>query len=217
MDPEQAGVPITLTKGARIGNRVKFSLQNVSLYDVIRYLCFQTGLKFRIIEGHRIIVIGPEAEIAKFDIPDQRATGANRLVRMTRARSTKDIEAKLKKITVKRMDYEDQTLQDVVNDVCRKSKEFDPDKSGVNILLFSNGRKRNMIDYLKVADINLNRAILLICEAGGVKYRVEPSAILLFDDESALDECEMTAVSPGRTAQSAPGEKKTKMRRRKKQ
>ena len=74
-----------------------------------------------------------------------------------------------------------------------------------------------MIDYLKVADINLNRAILLICEAGGVKYRVEPSAILLFDDESALDECEMTAGTPGRTAQSAPGEKKTKMRRRKKQ
>lgn len=88
IDPERIGVRIMITgqgreKGA--DKRVTFSLQNVPLYDAIRYLCLQADLKFRINEKSQIIVIGPESEISKGDtkdkiyIPIRRAT-VNRMI-----------------------------------------------------------------------------------------------------------------------------------------
>ena len=88
IDPERTGVHIMITgQGKERGadKRVTFSLQNVPLYDAIRYLCLQTDLKFRINEKSQIIVIGPESEISKGDtkdkiyIPIRRAT-VNRMI-----------------------------------------------------------------------------------------------------------------------------------------
>ena len=88
IDPERTGVQIMVTgqsRGKNVDKKVTFSLQNVPLYDAIRYLCLQADLKFRINEKSQIIVIGPEAEIAKGDtkdkiyIPIRRAT-VNRMV-----------------------------------------------------------------------------------------------------------------------------------------
>ena len=87
VDPERIGVQIMVTgqKGKNADKRLTFSLQNVPLYDAIRYLCLQADLRFRINEKSQIIVIGPEAEIAKGDtkdkiyIPIRRAT-VNRMV-----------------------------------------------------------------------------------------------------------------------------------------
>ena len=88
VDPERIGVQVMITGQGKDGGadrRVTFSLQNVPLYDAIRYLCLQTGLKFRINEKSQIIVIGPESEIAKGDtkdkiyIPIRRAT-VNRMI-----------------------------------------------------------------------------------------------------------------------------------------
>jgi len=87
VDPERIGVQIMVTgqKGKNADKRLTFSLQNVPLYDAIRYLCLQADLRFRINEKSQIIVIGPESEIAKGDtkdkiyIPIRRAT-VNRMV-----------------------------------------------------------------------------------------------------------------------------------------
>ena len=88
IDPERLGVQIMVTgqsKSKNMDKLVTFSLQNVPLYDAIRYLCLQADLKFRINEKSQIIVIGPEADIAKGDtkdkiyIPIRRAT-VNRMV-----------------------------------------------------------------------------------------------------------------------------------------
>ena len=49
--------------------------------------------------------------------------------------STKNIEGKLRSIIIPRLDFEDQTLQEVVKTLRERSKALDPDKNGVNILL----------------------------------------------------------------------------------
>ena len=97
IDPERTGVHIMITgQGKERGadKRVTFSLQNVPLYDAIRYLCLQSDLKFRINEKSQIIVIGPESEITRGDtkdkiyIPIRRAT-VNRMI----GYSTKAVDA----------------------------------------------------------------------------------------------------------------------------
>ena len=169
----------------------------------------------------------------------------------TKVDDTKNIEGKLKNIIIPNLDFEDQTLQEVISILRSRSKELDPDKNGVNILLFlsnkpakkadgeagaggdesdsseseesededsesedsesedseteggaddggssddgaaSGGRTKHMIDYLKVNDVNLRQAIELVCEAAGVRYRVEPHAVLIADEGVPLDECEL--------------------------
>lgn len=173
----------------------------------------------------------------------------------TKTDDTKNIEGKLKNIIIPNLDFEDQTLQEVIEILRRRSKELDPDKNGVNILLFlsnkpanegkegeegesvssdeekeaaesdeeesssddeeseesegeeseegeegseesgdsasEGGRTKYMIDYLKVDNVDLRQAIELVCEAAGVRYRVEPHAVLIADDGVPLDECEL--------------------------
>ena len=176
----------------------------------------------------------------------------------TKTDDTKNIEGKLKNIIIPNLDFEDQTLQEVIDILRRRSKELDPDKNGVNILLFlsnkpakdgeageegedgessssdeeeedaeesdegesssddeeseegdeeseeggeedgesgddasAGGRTKYMIDYLKVDNVDLRQAIELVCEAAGVRYRVEPHAVLIADDGVPLDECEL--------------------------
>ena len=174
----------------------------------------------------------------------------------TKTDDTKNIEGKLKNIIIPNLDFEDQTLQEVIEILRRRSKELDPDKNGVNILLFlsnkpakegeegdengemssdddesysddeeeetssedeeeaeegdeegseegdeegdetgddasAGGRTKFMIDYLKVDNVDLRQAIELVCEAAGVRYRVEPHAVLIADDGVPLDECEL--------------------------
>jgi len=101
VDPERIGVQIMVTgqKGKNADKRLTFSLQNVPLFDAIRYLCLQADLRFRINEKSQIIVIGPEAEIAKGDtkdkiyIPIRRAT-VNRMVNYSaRSESGSDSES----------------------------------------------------------------------------------------------------------------------------
>lgn len=173
-----------------------------------------------------------------------------------KADDTKNIEGKLKTIIIPHLDFEDQTLQDVIDVLRRRSRELDPDKHGVNILLFlsnkqknadgeggsdgesesgsssseekeesssssseekeesaesdekksgdekeedsgsgssdkasEGGRSKYMIDYLKVDNVDLLHAIGLVCEAAGVHCRVEPNAVLIYDDGVPLDEC----------------------------
>ena len=173
---------------------------------------------------------------------------------MAKVDDTKNIEGKLKDIIIPKLDFEDQTLKEVIGILRRRSKELDPDKNGVNILLFltnksaegegedgskesgssesseeeasdkdessdskeksandksdddedsdsksadaekeaaASGRSDHMIDYLKVENVSLGRAISLVCDSAGVKYRVEPHAVLIADDGVPLDECEL--------------------------
>lgn len=55
---------------------------------------------------------------------------------------TKNIEGKLKNIIIPNLDFEDQTLQEVIAVLRRRSKELDPDKNGVNILLFLSNKPK---------------------------------------------------------------------------
>ena len=47
-----------------------------------------------------------------------------------------------------------------------------------------------MIDYLKVENANLLTAIDLVCQAAGVRYRVEPHAVIIADAKVPLEEYE---------------------------
>ena len=53
------------------------------------------------------------------------------------------------------------------------------------------GRTKYMIDYLKAQDASLLKAIELVCDAAQVSYRVEPHAVLIYDKNVPVDECEM--------------------------
>ena len=176
----------------------------------------------------------------------------------TKTDDTKNIEGKLKSIVFTSLEFEDKPLQDVIGILRERSRELDPDKNGVNILLFlsdkpkegeegaaasaststsssssessddddddssdkkdassegkdksgddkssddeseerssgsgSEASARYMVPYLKVENKNLREVVSLVCDAAGVKFRVEPHAVLIADDGVPLDECEL--------------------------
>ena len=90
IDPERSGVQVMIMNqgkdGVRLEDRkVTFSLQNVPLFEAIRYICLQTGLKFRINEKDQVIAIGREAEIARGDTKEEvsipvRLATVNRMI-----------------------------------------------------------------------------------------------------------------------------------------
>ncbi len=49
-------------------------------------------------------------------------------------------------------------------------------------------RSDHMIDYLKVEKVDLRQAIELICDAANLRFRIEPHAILIADDNVPLDD-----------------------------
>ena len=86
-DEKGGGVQVMIKDGTPVDKKVTLSLQNVPLYDAIRYLCLQTGLKFRIDERTQVIVIGTESEIAKGDTKDKisipiRQATVDRIIRI---------------------------------------------------------------------------------------------------------------------------------------
>ena len=104
LDPEGIGVNILLMgpkegeQGAALNlldSPVTFTLQNVPLLECIRYLCLHAGLKYRIDEQKKVIVLGDAERIAegntmdKVEIPIRRAT-VNRMIGFKIQTSTED-------------------------------------------------------------------------------------------------------------------------------
>jgi general secretion pathway protein D len=129
---------------------------------------------------------------------------------------TSSIQKKLNDIVIDHIEFEDVTIPTVVKYLKNRSRELDPEKQGVNILLRLAGSAPAAAPAaapaegaaappasagevptitMLVDDIPLGDAIRYICRGANLKYRIERFAVVIAAQDIPLDELE-TRIYP---------------------
>lgn len=100
------------------------------------------------------------------------------------------INKKLQEIVFDHIEFEEATIPIVIKYLVTKSRELDPEKQGVDIVL---QLKEEELDNLptitmSVDDIPLGEAKKYICMAGGIEYTIEEKAVIITLKPSKLPE-----------------------------
>lgn len=145
---------------------VTMDFENISMGEIIRYVCLNCKLKYKI-EDYVVIITDDDPGKDK-----PVATAAN-----------KDLQKKLSTLIIDNLVFEDLPVSGCFNLIVAKSRELDPEKTGVNI--FMNVSKQSMEKPLTmdVSKIPVESLIKNICQATGLEYRIEKYAIMIFDKE----------------------------------
>jgi len=117
------------------------------------------------------------------------------------------LKNKLENMTIDHMEFENLPLSTVVNSLIAKSKEIDPEKKGVNIVLLPDLKLTEKKDEethksltLMFDDLSLGEAIRNICIAADMNYFVEKNAVVIAAPSVALDKLETKIYSVGSSA-----------------
>jgi hypothetical protein len=111
--------------------------------------------------------------------------------------------AKAAGIIIPRLVVDEAPLREVFTLLRRQSREYDPEHAGVNFVFrFSPAGRRIFRDRALTLDLNrmsLADVIRYTCMAGGLKYRFEDHAVIIFDVGAASGEMVTRAynVAPG--------------------
>lgn len=130
------------------------------------------------------------------------------------------IQKKLRDIVIDHIEVEEATIQAVVNLLRIRAKDLDPEKQGINIVLFLEDPKKkaqaqkekakdneddDLIDEatgkdqktitLIFDDISLGEAIKNICIAADLKYKIERYAVVIASKDFPMDKME-TKIYP---------------------
>jgi beta-lactamase regulating signal transducer with metallopeptidase domain len=124
LDPDRKGVNILLqmTPGAK-SPVVTLNLHNIPLLDALRYTADLTGLK--VVVGENVIVLQSPALALSAGVsapPRPAAPGGA-------------AAEKARQLVVRLLQFREAPLKDVVDYLVEQSRQLDPDKKGINILL----------------------------------------------------------------------------------
>ena len=147
---------------------ITMDFKNISIGEIIRYVCLNCKLKYEV-EEHVVIITDDDSMKDKSVV-----TAAN-----------KDLQKKLATLIVDNMEFEELPVSECFILIVGKSRELDPDKTGVNIFLQVSKASMGKPITMSVSKIPLQSLINSICQATGLDYRIEKYAIAIFDKEPA--------------------------------
>jgi len=105
------------------------------------------------------------------------------------------VQDKAAKIILPEVNFHDATLPEAINFLRIKSRELDPAKSGINLLVSSGGNPDAKLT-MNLTDIPLSEAVKYIASLAGLKVRLIPYAIML-EDPSTNDSPAPPPAKPG--------------------
>ncbi|HBC85368.1 MAG TPA: hypothetical protein DCZ94_00275 [Lentisphaeria bacterium] len=120
-----------------------------------------------------------------------------------------ELSDKLSEILIDQIDFEEATITSVVNLLIQRSRELDPsaNKTGVSILLRL--KPEEIINTPKITmsldGIPLGEVIRYICQACGLKYRVEERAVIISSEITDVMETRFFKVRGALINNIAPG------------
>ncbi|MFT5470912.1 MAG: hypothetical protein ACI8UO_006044 [Verrucomicrobiales bacterium] len=169
-DPELKGINLLILVDAKAVDGISLKLQNTTLGDAVRYICEIAGLGARIDESALVITPG-EAGIA---IPISKSDGK--------------IEAKLRKITVPMIEFDDTPLSDAIAFLRQKSVELDaeepdPKLKGMNMLLRAGPAAAETEITLRLTNVPLVEALRYTAALARLEIRVDQNAVLFVPAE----------------------------------
>jgi len=91
---------------------------------------------------------------------------------------------KLENLIIDKVEFEDATVSSVIAYLKRESQRVDPENIGISIILRLNPAMTNNLSRISMVlnDIPIGEVIKYICQATGLKYRVEERAVILGDE-----------------------------------
>ncbi|MDP1590660.1 MAG: hypothetical protein Q8M07_23100 [Prosthecobacter sp.] len=161
---DKTGVQFILRTGGTKPGRISLDLKDVPLIEVLRYCTELAGLTYKI-EPYAVTIGAANAKAtakleitAKADIKTTVATRAN-------------------KIILPSVEFRDATLVEAIEFIRAKSREHDPDKKGVNILLKGDGGTVKITLYLK--DVPVPEALRYCAELANYKLSADENSFVL--------------------------------------
>ncbi len=98
-----------------------------------------------------------------------------------------EIRHKLRTIVLPRIDFEEATIHQAVRFLRQRSRELDPEKRGINLVLHLRDENRdparNRIT-LELNNVPLGQAIMLLCFVSDLHFHIEPHAVIITDRRS---------------------------------
>jgi hypothetical protein len=115
-----------------------------------------------------------EEIVLRLDPSAQRASsGQNR-----------EMDLKLDAIKIKGVEFTDTPIKQAIAWLVEESRNADPEKKGVNILLKPSGIDLDKITVnLNLRNVSVGQAIKYLTQVSGLKYRVEAAAVLIYAKE----------------------------------
>ncbi|MDD5698134.1 MAG: M56 family metallopeptidase [Victivallaceae bacterium] len=89
------------------------------------------------------------------------------------------LQRRLKSIVLGPLEFQNVSLSGVLYYLNDKAKQLDPEKKGVNFVVSSELFKQSPLVNLNVENMPLGEIIKYVCRIAGVKYRIEPYAVVI--------------------------------------
>lgn len=172
LDPEKVGVNIVVQRDVVGQQTVTLLLRNVPLIDAIRYATQAAGLNYTIESSAIVVLKEAGVEAAKRAKVEKLTPGA-----ADQDARQKKLVQKLNDITIPELTCREALVSDVLQFLRIESRRLDPEKVGVNIVLQGDTVDAQTVT-LSLRDIRLIDAIEYATQAAGLKFRIEPGAIV---------------------------------------
>lgn len=95
---------------------------------------------------------------------------------------TSSLERKLETIKVEKILYKEAKLKDVIKDLSRLSRELDPGKKGINIIIQNVDESKIPPITMDLHSVTLLDVLRFTTQGMGVQYRIEHEALVIFDE-----------------------------------
>ncbi len=161
---DKTGVQLILRPGGTKTDRISLDLKDVPLIEALRYCTELADLTYKI-EPYAVTIAATTTEApAKLEISaksDAKATVATRA----------------SKIILPSVEFRDATLVEAIEFIRAKSREHDPDKKGVNILLKGDGGTAKLT--LSLIDVPVPEALHYCAELANHKLSADEDSFVL--------------------------------------
>ena len=127
-------------------------------------------------------VVGALCGFALLSICLTSSAGAqNTTEKNTEAITQNPTEKKLSSIVIDKFEFQEVSIQMLVDYLGKKSIELDPEKKGVNIVLkLNDDMKKNPPKVtITLKGVSLGDAIKYVCTVSNLDYRIEPQVVLI--------------------------------------
>lgn len=194
LDPDKKGINILLLRAPKAGTGASksvadtrlmtMSMKDIPIGELIRYVCLEVGLKYRV-EQHAVVILDKEDEPSANTAGPATPVSPGAAVAPPDVDETALIRQKLEKIIFPLIEFEEATAQQVLAYLQKRSRDLDPAGVGVRIVLVKAAGTRTVTMSMK--DIPLGEAIRYTCLGCGLKYRVEKDRVVVADKGAEPD------------------------------
>lgn len=157
------------SEGVDISTPITLQLTDVTVGDAVKYVCMTGRMKYKVTSI--AVVIG--ANLNRFsgpELPDNAGTAGT------------EISQKIDSMLFPSIDLQNESVDTVLAYFRFFSKNYDPNKKGINIVFAASEEEKKKLPKLTLAlnKILFRDAIIYVCNGANLDFRIEQNAVVIF-------------------------------------